>query len=137
MSIWTRTSKYALGGGGAAAFFPGVTGCGMATIVLDDAVTWVPSVDLFEVEDCYILNAELPGVELSDLKVECAGSDVTVSGERRMDDGCARHETYHRLEGHRGRFHRTFSLPTLIDPERMNLELKGGVLRILLPKSAR
>jgi HSP20 family molecular chaperone IbpA len=37
---------------------------------------------------------------------------------------------------HRGRFHRTFTLPEPIDRNRIQWELKDGVLNVVLPKSS-
>jgi HSP20 family protein len=102
---------------------------------MDDAITWVPSMDIYEIDDNYILNAELPGVESRDIRIEFSGLEFTIRGERRLDTACAE-ESYHRLEGHRGRFHRTFSLPEPVDSSRIQLELKEGVLHVVLPKSS-
>ena len=100
----------------------------------NDNVTWIPPMDLSELDNDYILNAEIPGVERRDIHIEFAGLEFTIRGERKFDSVCAK-ENYHRLEGRRGRFQRTFSLPEPVDGKRMKLELKNGVLRIVLPKA--
>jgi len=102
--------------------------------MVEDAAPWVPPMDIFEIDDNYILNAELPGVARGDIKIELSGLELTIRGERREDTVCT-NESYHRLEGHRGRFHRTFSLPEPIDRSRIQLDLKEGVLHVVLPKS--
>ena len=104
------------------------------TIMIDDAVTWVPPVDIYEIDNDYVLNAELPGVDRRDIKMEFSESGFTLRGECRLDAICAK-ESYHRLEGHRGKFHREFSLPEPIDKNRVQIELKDGVLRAVLPKA--
>ena len=71
----------------------------------DEAVTWVPPMDVYEMDNNYVLDAELPGVERRDIKIEFSGLELTVRGERKLHAGCG-DESYHRLEGHRGRFHR-------------------------------
>jgi HSP20 family protein len=96
-----------------------------------------PPVDLYETKDCYVLNAELPGVEVENVHVEVHGSQLTIWGERKMD-ACCSSENYHRLEGIRGRFHRTFSLPEAIPADSpLQASLKNGVLRVELPKPRR
>jgi HSP20 family protein len=90
--------------------------------------------DVYEMDDNYVLNAELPGVERRDIQVEFSGLEFTVRGERKFDKVCAR-ESYQRLEGRRGKFQRTFSLPEPVDSRQMQLELRKGVLRIVLPKA--
>ena len=102
--------------------------------MIDETITWVPPMDVFEIDDNYVLNAELPGVDCRDVKIEFSGLEVTIRGKRKVEADC-RHESYHRLEGHRGRFHRTFSLPEPIDRSRVEMDLKDGVLHIVLPKA--
>ncbi len=102
--------------------------------MLDETVTWIPPMDVYEVDNNYVLNAELPGVERRDLKIDFSGLDITIRGKRKVETDCD-NESYHRLEGHRGRFHRTFSLPEPIDRSRVQIALKDGVLHVLLPKA--
>ena len=102
----------------------------------DESLSWVPPVDIYETDDCYILNAEVPGVAREDIHVEASGSDLTIRGKRRADALCAE-ENYHRLEGMRGEFRRTFSLPEPIDDTRMRASLKDGVLHLVIPKTSR
>ncbi len=103
----------------------------------DGAVPLMPPVDLYETPDSYVLNAELPGVDSGDVHVEVRGSELTIWGERRIDS-CCPDESYHRLEGIRGRFHRTFSLPQAMDENtRINAILKEGVLHVELAKSSK
>jgi HSP20 family protein len=103
--------------------------------MIEDAIPWVPPMDIYEIDNNYILNAEIPGVERRDIRIEFSGLKFTIRGERRFEPVCSK-ESYHRLEGHRGRFHRTFSLPEPVDGNRIKLDLKGGVLHVVLPKSS-
>ncbi len=97
----------------------------------------IPPVDLYETQDFYVLNAELPGMESEDVHVEVSGSELSIWGERKVDPCCS-DESYHRLEGIRGRFHRTFSLPGALDDDAaVNAVLKDGVLRVELTKSSK
>ena len=100
----------------------------------DETVTWVPQMDVYEMDDNYVLNAELPGVERRDIKIEFSGLELTVRGEVKVKTDCC-DECYDRLEGHRGRFHRTFSLPEPVDRSRVQVDLKDGILNVVLPKS--
>jgi HSP20 family protein len=100
-----------------------------------EAASWIPPVDIYETEDSYVLTAELPGVEQPDIKIEVAGAELTIKGERRYQPPCTE-ENYHRLETARGRFLRTFSLPDKLDSEAITANLKDGVLEVRLPKVA-
>jgi len=98
-----------------------------------DAISWIPPVDIYETDDSYILTAELPGVDQPDIRIEVAGSELTIKGERRFQPPCAE-ENYHRLETVRGRFLRTFTLPDKLNSEAITANLKDGVLEVRLPK---
>jgi HSP20 family protein len=97
----------------------------------------IPPVDLYETPSCYVLSAELPGVDSEDVHVEVRGSELSIWGERKVDSCCSE-ESYHRLEGIRGRFHRTFSLPEKLDDNaRISASLKDGVLHVVIAKSSK
>lgn len=96
----------------------------------------IPPVDLYETRDSYVLSAELPGVENDDVHVKVRGSELVIWGERRLTS-CCTEENYHRLEGPRGRFHRSFSLPEAVTEDaRIKASLRDGVLQVIVPKSA-
>jgi HSP20 family protein len=103
----------------------------------EGSLALIPPVDLYETRSCYVLSAELPGVEKEDVHVEVRGSELSIRGERKVDSCCS-DESYHRLEGIRGRFHRTFSLPEMLDDNaRISASLRDGVLHVELAKSTR
>jgi HSP20 family protein len=103
----------------------------------DAALPLNPPVDLYETQDGYVLNVELPGVQREDIHVEVRGTELSIQGERRGDSYCCE-ENYHRMEGIRGRFHRTFRLPeTFGDDARIQASLKDGVLHLELGKSTK
>lgn len=103
----------------------------------DGSIPLIPPVDLYETRDCYVLSAELPGLESEDVHVEVRGSQLSIWGERKVD-ACCSDESYHRLEGIRGRFHRTFSLPEAMDNDtRIHATLNAGVLHVELVKSSK
>ena len=102
----------------------------------ESAVAWNPAVDVYETEQHYVVNAEVPGVEPQDLRIEIAGSDLSIRGERRYDAVCSQ-ESYFRLEAIRGPFTRTFSLPEALDHAKIRVSFENGVLELILPKRER
>jgi HSP20 family protein len=94
---------------------------------------WVPPVDLSETADHYILTAEVPGLQRSDLQIQMHEENLTVSGVRRDED--SRCEQYHRVERGHGTFSRTFHLPHPVDAAQISADLRDGVLTITCPKS--
>ena len=103
----------------------------------DGSFLMIPPVDLYETPDCYVLSAELPGVDSKDVHVEVRGSELSIWGERKMEM-CRSEESYHRLEGLKGRFSRTFSLPETFEQNAdIRATLRDGVLQVSLLKPAK
>jgi HSP20 family protein len=94
---------------------------------------WLPSVDLHEVADRYVITAELPGLTREDVQIHVQDSRVTLSGVRR--ERGAPCEQYHRIERGHGSFSRTFDLPVPVLVDAIQAELADGVLTVTLPKS--
>jgi HSP20 family protein len=95
--------------------------------------TWAPSVDIFEQEGNIVLKAELPGMDAKDVEIHVENNVLTLRGERKLDDEVKR-DSYHRVERSYGAFARSFTLPSVVDTERIKADYKDGVLRVTLPK---
>ncbi len=93
-----------------------------------------PPVNLYEHSDGYVLVAELPGVEPSEIDVSIEGSTVTIRGERKIDYAESE-ANLHRLERQSGGFRRAFELPATIDADAVEASSKNGVLILRLPKT--
>jgi HSP20 family protein len=94
---------------------------------------WAPAVDIYEEEANIVLKAELPGVDPKDVDVRVENNVLTLRGERKVDSEVKK-ENYHRVERAYGSFGRSFTLPTVVDTEKIKAEYKDGVLRVTLPK---
>jgi HSP20 family protein len=94
-----------------------------------------PEADLYETEDGFTLEMNLPGYDLSHIDVNMEQGVLQISGSRedetRDDQG-----TYHLRERGWGRFTRSFTVPHTIDPSKVDAEFKHGVLTVTLPKAA-
>jgi len=95
---------------------------------------WTPSADISETKKEFLIKAELPGVEKSDIHVSINNGMLTIEGEHKRhkeeDD-----ETFHRVENFYGKFARTFPLPDNVDESKIEAQCKNGVLKVHLPKS--
>jgi HSP20 family protein len=80
------------------------------------------------------ITADLPGFESEDLHVSFEQGSLIVRGERR--DSVQEGYSVHRKERGAVRFARAFTLPTRIDPDKIEASLKNGVLELRLPKAA-
>jgi HSP20 family protein len=94
---------------------------------------WNPAVDLYEKDDKFVINAELPGVEKKDITIDLKDRILTLSGERSYDNE-VKEENYYRRERAYGKFHRAFTLPADVDSDKIKAESKNGVLQVEVPK---
>jgi HSP20 family protein len=97
---------------------------------------WVPAVDIKEKADCFVLNADLPGVDPNDIEVTMEEGQLTIRGERHSDTEQNGND-YHRVERISGQFYRRFTLPDTADSEGITARGNHGVLEITIPKHAR
>ncbi len=104
---------------------------GKETMVVAD---WAPAVDVSETDGAYLIKAEIPDVKKEDVKVTVEDGVLTIQGERKQEKE-EKGKKYHRVERSYGRFVRSFSLPDLVDEEKVKAEFKDGVLNLQLPKS--
>jgi HSP20 family protein len=95
---------------------------------------WNPSLDVYENPDAFILEADLPGVNSADVKVEVEGNVLTLQGKRSFQRN---HEStmFFCQERSCGEFTRRITLPESVDKDKIKAEFKDGVLRVVLPKT--
>ncbi len=93
-----------------------------------------PLVNVTENKDNFFIRAELPGVEKEDLDIQATTNSVSISGERKIpaEDEGAR---YHRREREAGKFSRVITLGADIQPDKVEANLKNGVLTVTVPKA--
>ena len=91
-----------------------------------------PAVTVYETQDEYVFQAELPGWTREQVSVNFENQTLTLSGNRELPQEEGRQ--YHRVEGFYGQFSRSFNIPGTVDVNGVQAELKDGVLRIRLPK---
>ncbi|MDI6801327.1 MAG: Hsp20/alpha crystallin family protein [Thermodesulfovibrionales bacterium] len=95
------------------------------------ASIWMPSVDIYETSENFVVKAELPEVGESDIEIKMEGNLLKISGERKFNfEG----RNYHQVERSYGSFARSFLLPMPVEAEEIKAMLDDGILRIILPK---
>jgi HSP20 family protein len=92
-----------------------------------------PALNIWDDGQKLYAEAELPGFSMDDIEVSVMGSQLTVKGRRefRKEEGT----TYHRRERYTGEFTRSLTLPTDVDPDKVEASLKDGVLTVVMPKA--
>lgn len=95
-------------------------------------VTFTPRCDIFETDDELTLYADLPGVEPADVDVRYENGELVIHGR------CAPRQqgvNYLGYEYGVGDYYRAFTIGQEIDTDKIEAELKNGVLTVHLPKS--
>lgn len=87
------------------------------------------------VEDAYVVEAPLPGIDLEKLEINVLGRRLTLSGEL-VPAASGDAVTWHRQERSGGPFRQTLLLPLDVDSDKVDAEYKNGILRISLKKAA-
>jgi HSP20 family protein len=93
-----------------------------------------PPINLSEDGNKFIIRTELPGVTADELDLQATGKSVSISGERKIsseNDGVK----YHRREREAGQFSRMIGMPSEIDPDKIEANLKNGILTVIVPKT--
>lgn len=94
------------------------------------AVTLTPRVDVFETEDGFTVLADLPGVAPGDVDVRFENGELTVHARR----STGRPQKSEGWEFEAMNYYRTFRLSDEISADRIEAEIKNGVLTLKLPK---
>lgn len=92
-----------------------------------------PALNVREDAESFHVEAELPGLKMSNLEILVLGRELTIKGRR--TPAAVEGATYHRQERGSGDFNRTIQLPVPIDSDKVSASLKDGVLAVTLPKS--
>ncbi|MFO8239424.1 MAG: Hsp20/alpha crystallin family protein [Dissulfuribacterales bacterium] len=96
-----------------------------------DIPSLAPLVDIYENDDEILLHADMPGVDKKDITVNIDNGKLSLCGVRKIEaKGTVQWEEFGNVE-----YRRTFSVPQTIDVNKINAEVKDGVLRLHLVKS--
>jgi HSP20 family protein len=98
------------------------------------AVTsWLPSVDVREEAERFVVSVDLPGVDKKDIEVVAEKGVLTIKGERHSEkkNGDA---SYERVERVSGKFLRRFTLPENAQADAISAKQTNGVLEVTIPK---
>jgi HSP20 family protein len=94
---------------------------------------WQPPLDVYEVEDAYLVLVELAGMRDSEIEVTLAENALILAGRRPElhREGTVR---FHQLGVNEGPFHAAVLLPGPVVEEDVSAAYEDGLLTITLPK---
>jgi len=98
------------------------------------SANWVPTVDVRETEDHWILHIELPGIKPEDVEVTTTGNVLTVNAESKYEQEKPQQGSDRSARSYRS-FRQSFPLPPTVQTEAVTAEYQNGVLLIHLPKT--
>ncbi|MFZ1081900.1 MAG: Hsp20/alpha crystallin family protein [Candidatus Kryptoniota bacterium] len=96
--------------------------------------SWSPRTDVIENKEAYVIKAELPGVNRSDVKITLNENVLTIKGEKKQEKE-ENEKNFHRVERSYGSFERSFTLPIGVKSDKIDAAYKDGILTIILPKA--
>ena len=92
-----------------------------------------PRLSVYELEDSYVVECDLPGVSLDDINLQLDNGVLEISGERK--DPVAEGVTVNVNERCFEAFSRKLQLGKDVDVDRVDAEFGNGVLKVTVPKS--
>ena len=95
-------------------------------------LVFTPAVDIFETEKEITLLADMPGVKADDLTIDLRDNTLTLTGDVASAQGAGEEAIL--TEYDFGRYYRQFTIGELVNQEKIDAQLKEGVLRLSLPK---
>jgi HSP20 family protein len=95
--------------------------------------TFSPRFEVKERPDAFAFHADMPGVKDDDLEISLQNGVLTISGVRSPEDKVEGEATYV-SERQYGAFSRSFALPEIADPDKVEARLESGVLVLKVGK---
>ena len=96
---------------------------------------FVPAMEAFEKDGQYIVRADLPGVNPTELEVSVLNDTLVLKGERKRANE-SNEKGYHYSETSYGTFERRLSLPKGVSADKIAARFENGVLEVSVPLPA-
>lgn len=94
-----------------------------------------PPVNVYELDNEFLLTAELPATRPEDLELTISGGILTLKGKRSDLDGVPE-DRFRRQERPQGAWQRSLTIPERVREDELTAEFTNGILKIRLPKAA-
>ena len=95
----------------------------------------IPSVNLKETPEDYVVEVAAPGMTKNDFKIELDGNTLVISSEKSDQNETEESDRYFRREFNYQSFQRTFNLQKdVVDVDKIEAKYENGILHLLIPK---
>jgi len=92
-----------------------------------------PEINIYNNDNEYIVVAKAPGLKKEDIYLTLKDNSLKISGERKKEEKVK--TNIHLEERFIGKFERSFMLNEKVDADKVDAEMKNGLLIVKLPKS--
>ena len=99
-----------------------------------DTNTTLPSVNIKENVDAFKVEVAAPGFEKSDFNIELNNDVLTISSEKQINNEVKEDERVTKQEFSYQSFSRSFTLPELVEDDKITAQYEKGILSITIPK---
>jgi len=103
-----------------------------ATQAAEETRWLLPSVNVFELKDAYVIEAEMPGVQRNGLEITLEGNTLTLTGRRTVEAPPGQ-PLY--VESKPASFRRVFELDPTVNTGKTSARIENGLLTLQLPKA--
>lgn len=97
------------------------------------AGAWSPAVDVLDRKNAIVVKADLPGLSREDIDVSIENNVLMIKGEKKSGADHKEGDVV-RSERYYGSFHRAFTLPASVSPDKVEARFKDGVLELVIAK---
>jgi HSP20 family protein len=98
--------------------------------------TTIPSVNIKETEDEFEVEMAAPGMAKDDFRIELNNSVLSISSEKESENETKEGKNVTRREFSYQSFSRSFTLPAIVETDRISAKYENGILQVKIPKKA-
>lgn len=95
--------------------------------------TTLPSVNIKEGNEFFEVEMAAPGLEKKDFKIDLNNGVLTISSEKKGEKEIRKGQKFTRKEFSYQSFSRQFSLPDIVDGEKITAKYDNGILKVVIP----
>ena len=95
---------------------------------------FIPSINVEETPEQYVVTCDVPGVDEKDIKIQIVDKGIVIRGERKHHSESREGTRMTRMESSYGSFERLLHFEYPVKEDAIDAVLKAGQLKIILPK---